>query len=142
MPKRSGWIRIGSNYRRGHSPNRVGRSSVALVERCGVALSRTAKKQSVSSRAAVRGAQKPVAITAEELDRKFDNGENIDAYIDWSKARRPGRETFKVNVDFPLDLLRRIDAEATRIGIARQAWIKLRLTDLLDQQHASPETAA
>jgi hypothetical protein len=45
---------------------------------------------------------------------------------------RPGRDVFKVNVDFPRDMLRRIDAEALRIGIARQAWIKLRLTDLLD----------
>lgn len=95
---------------------------------------RTAKQRSASSRAAARGAKKSatIPITAEEFDRKFDNGEDITAHIDWSTARRPGRETFKVNVDFPLDLLARIDAEAARIGIARQAWIKLRLTDLLD----------
>jgi len=53
-------------------------------------------------------------------------------YLDLASATRPGRATFKVNVDLPLDLLRRIDAEAARIGIARQAWIKLRLTDVLD----------
>jgi hypothetical protein len=36
-----------------------------------------------------------------------------------------------VNVDFPRDLLRRIDEEAARLGVARQAWIKMRLADLL-----------
>jgi hypothetical protein len=48
-------------------------------------------------------------------------------------ATRPGRDTFKVNVDFPPELLRRIDAEALRIGIPRQSWIKMRLADLFDQ---------
>jgi hypothetical protein len=52
-------------------------------------------------------------------------------HVDWTKATRPGRDTFKVNVDFPRDLLRRIDEEAARLGVARQAWIKMRLADLL-----------
>jgi hypothetical protein len=74
-----------------------------------------------------------VSISTEEFDRKFDEGkEDMTPYLDLANATRPGRATFKVNVDFPPDLLRRIDAEAARIGVARQAWIKLRLTDLLD----------
>lgn len=28
-------------------------------------------------------------ITTEELDRMFDEGEDISEYVDWSKARRP-----------------------------------------------------
>jgi len=36
-----------------------------------------------------------------------------------------------VNVGFPLDLLRAIDREATRIGVTRQAFITLRLADTL-----------
>jgi hypothetical protein len=36
-----------------------------------------------------------------------------------------------VNVDFPRDMLKQIDAEAARIGIARQSWIKLRIADVL-----------
>ncbi|TAE89928.1 MAG: CopG family transcriptional regulator, partial [Verrucomicrobia bacterium] len=31
-------------------------------------------------------------ITAEELERRFDAGEDISAYLDWSKAKRPGLE--------------------------------------------------
>jgi hypothetical protein len=43
-------------------------------------------------------------------------------YMDDSKARRPGREVQRVNVDFPVDLLAAIDREARRIGVTRQAW--------------------
>jgi hypothetical protein len=62
----------------------------------------------------------------------FDAGsDEIDRYLDWDHARRPGREVQRVNVDFPVDLLRRIDAEAKRIGVTRQAFIKLRIADTL-----------
>ena len=95
------------------------------------------KKQSASSQSAVRGHKKPVdtsrpkTISAEEFDRRFDAGEDMSEYLDWSKARRPGREVQRVNVDFPVDLLKAIDQEARRIGVTRQAFIKLRLADTL-----------
>ena len=72
-------------------------------------------------------------LTAEEFDAKFDSGEDMTPYMDWSKARRPGREIQRVNVDFPADLLRAIDQEAKRIGVTRQAFIKLRIADSLAQ---------
>lgn len=40
------------------------------------------------------------------------------------KAVRPGRAVQRVNVDFPVDLLREIDREARRLGVTRQAFIK------------------
>lgn len=43
-----------------------------------------------------------------------------------ARAERPGREVQRVNVDFPLDLLREIDQEARRLGVTRQAFIKVR----------------
>jgi hypothetical protein len=49
---------------------------------------------------------------------------------DLSKGRRPGREVQRVTVDFPVDLLRAIDREARRIGVTRQAFIKLRLSKI------------
>jgi hypothetical protein len=52
-------------------------------------------------------------------------------YLDLARATRPGREIQRVNVDFPVDLLEAIDAEARRIGVTRQAFIKLRLADTL-----------
>jgi hypothetical protein len=60
-----------------------------------------------------------------------DAGEDLTAHLDLARASRPGREVQRVNVDFPVDLLRVIDREAKRIGVTRQAFIKLRLADTL-----------
>lgn len=70
-------------------------------------------------------------LTAEEFDARFDAGEDMTPHMDWERARRPGRDVQRVNVDFPVDLLRAIDREARRIGVTRQAFIKLRLADTL-----------
>jgi len=100
------------------------------------------KKPFASSQSAVRGRAKDrstsaegrrkSAIPAEKVDELFDSGsDEIDKYVDWNKARRPGRDVQRVNVDFPVDLLQAIDREAKRIGVSRQAFIKLRLADTL-----------
>jgi hypothetical protein len=60
-----------------------------------------------------------------------DAGEDLSPHLDLPHATRPGREVQRVNVDFPVDLLRAIDREARRIGVTRQAFIKLRLADTL-----------
>ena len=52
-------------------------------------------------------------------------------HLDVANAARRGREVQGVNVDFPVDLLRAIDREAKRIGVTRQAFIKLRLADTI-----------
>ena len=70
-------------------------------------------------------------LTAEAFDAKFDAGEDMTPHMYWERARRPGREVQRVNVDFPVDLLQAIDREARRIGVTRQAFIKLRLADTL-----------
>jgi len=73
-------------------------------------------------------------ISAEEFDRLFDEGsDEIDQYIDWSSARRVGLETKRVNVDFPQWMIARLDVEAKRRGVTRQALIKMWLSDRLDQ---------
>lgn len=61
-----------------------------------------------------------------------DAGEDLSSFLDLAKASRPGREVQRVNVDFPVDLLHAIDREAKRIGVSRQAFIKLRLADTLN----------
>src|SRR5579872_2730258 len=80
------------------------------------------KKRSASSRSAARatakqrgtlarrrGATEPAIITSAEFDRLADlpaddPGGDMTPYLDLSKARRPGREVQRVNVDFPIDL--------------------------------------
>jgi hypothetical protein len=70
-------------------------------------------------------------IGAEPIGIPAILGADLSPHLDLAKARRPGREVQRVNVDFPLDLLREIDGEARRIGVSRQAFIKLRLADVL-----------
>lgn len=67
--------------------------------------------------------------TAAQLDALHDGGTSLETHLDLGKARRPGRVTQRVNVDFPEELLKAIDREAKRIGVSRQAYIKLRLAD-------------
>jgi macrodomain Ter protein organizer (MatP/YcbG family) len=64
-------------------------------------------------------------MKAEEFDKKFDTGEDITRYLEFSKARRPGTEQKRVNVDFPVWMIQRLDREARRLGVARQALIKM-----------------
>ena len=71
------------------------------------------------------------ALSAARLDELHDAGEDLSRYLDLDKATRPGRKVQRVNVDFPVDLLSAIDREAKRIGVSRQAFIKLRLADSL-----------
>ena len=54
-------------------------------------------------------------------------------YIDWSSAQRTRDDPVKrVNVDFPQSMVARLDAEAKRRGVTRQALIKMWLADRLD----------
>jgi hypothetical protein len=71
-------------------------------------------------------------ITAAEFDKKFDDGEDISAYLDMSSARRPGLEARRVNVDFPNWMVESLDREARKRGVTRQSLIKLWLADKLE----------
>jgi hypothetical protein len=51
---------------------------------------------------------------AKELDEKFDAGEDITRYLDLSRARPPGHEQRRVNVDFPIWMIECLDREASR----------------------------
>ncbi len=70
-------------------------------------------------------------ITAQELDEKFDNGEDVSAYFDLSKARRPNIEARRVNVDFPAWVVEGLDREARHLGVTRQSVIKMWIAERL-----------
>ena len=69
--------------------------------------------------------------TASEFDEKFNKGESVidDLYL--SKARRPGEEQKRVNVDFPVWMIVALDREAKRVGVTRQSIIKMWLEEHL-----------
>ncbi|MGO9744538.1 MAG: type II toxin-antitoxin system BrnA family antitoxin [Roseiarcus sp.] len=71
-------------------------------------------------------------MKAPELDKLFDDGEvDVVDQFDWSKATRPNRETQRVNVDFPVWIVNALDKEAARLGVPRQALIKLWIAERL-----------
>ncbi|MCB1358829.1 MAG: hypothetical protein KDK53_20795 [Maritimibacter sp.] len=72
------------------------------------------------------------SISAAEFDAKFDAGEDIDQYVDMSTARRPNLEARRVNVDFPAWMVTGLDREAARLGVSRQALIKLWIAERLE----------
>ena len=72
-------------------------------------------------------------MKASEFDKKFDDGENILAELDVSRARCPGEETRRINVDFPAWMVASMDREARRLGVTRQSIIKMWLAERLKQ---------
>lgn len=72
-------------------------------------------------------------MKAEDFDKKFDQGKSVVEHLDMSKARRPGLEQKRVNVDFPLWMIHSLDKEAKRLGVPRQSIIKVWLAERLQQ---------
>ena len=79
-------------------------------------------------------------ITAKEFDEKFDNGEDITEYLDFSSVKRLKdtkqlkTETKKVNVDFPEWIIESLDREAKKIGVTRQSIIKVWIAERLKEE--------
>ena len=72
-------------------------------------------------------------MKAKDLDKKFDSGENITEFLDFTNARRPGQEQKRVNVDFPVWMIHSLDKEAKRLGVARQSIIKIWIAERLKE---------
>jgi hypothetical protein len=70
-------------------------------------------------------------MKAKEFDKIFNKGEDISKYLDVSKAYRPEQEQKRVNVDFPLWIIHRLDKEAKRMGVPRQSIIKVWVAERL-----------
>ena len=76
---------------------------------------------------------KKKSIKAADFDRKFDAGEDISTYLDLKRAKRPGLEQKRVNVDFPLWMIESLDKEARRLGVTRQSVIKIWIAEKLKE---------
>lgn len=70
-------------------------------------------------------------MKAHEFDEAFDRGDSVADQIDWSRARRPNVEMKRVNVDFPAWVVEGLDRQAERLGVTRQALIKLWIAERL-----------
>lgn len=68
-------------------------------------------------------------MKASEFDKKFDKNESVLKYLDLKAAKRPNLELKRINIDMPVWIIESIDKEAKRIGISRQAIIKMWLAE-------------
>lgn len=68
-------------------------------------------------------------MKAVEFDEKFDNNESVIDYLDLKNIRKPNLELKRINIDIPVWIVESLDKEAKRIGISRQAIIKIWLAE-------------
>lgn len=73
-------------------------------------------------------------MRAEEFDERFDRGDDVTGELDLAKARRPGYEQRRVNVDFPAWMVQSLDREARRLGVTRQSVIKVWIAERLERR--------
>ena len=74
-------------------------------------------------------------MKAKDLDKIFEEGDvDFTEHLDLSRAFKPGQEQKRVNVDFPVWMLERIDKEAGRLGVPRQSLIKVWIGESLEKR--------
>lgn len=72
-------------------------------------------------------------VKASKFDQEFDEGKDVSRYLDVSKARRPGLEQRRVNVDIPVWMIQSLDREAARLGVPRQSLVKVWIAERLER---------
>ncbi|MDA8046126.1 MAG: CopG family transcriptional regulator [Actinomycetota bacterium] len=76
-------------------------------------------------------------MKAKDLDRRFDQGEDITGSLNLGGARQPGLEQRRVNVDFPSWMIDGLDHEAKRLGVTRQSIIKVWIAERLEHRDSA-----
>ena len=99
---------------------------------------KTQKKTSEETITSLDGTR---TITVEEFDQIFDDAsDEIDEFVDFSDMKLVEPKPQRVNVDCPTWMVRDLDHEATRIGITRQALIKVWLAERLEAQQSAKKS--
>ncbi len=73
-------------------------------------------------------------MKAQDFDNRFDSGEDLTEYLDFSKARRVNQASRRVNIDFPSWVVDGLDKQAKRLGITRQALVKVWIAEKLKEE--------
>lgn len=71
-------------------------------------------------------------MKAKKFEQQFDEGVDITATLDLSRAKRVQLEQKRVNVDFPTWMIDSLDREASKLGVTRQSVIKVWLAERLE----------
>jgi len=124
--------------RRATKPKNVSQEQGERALKSGLPSSRIEEAISGSSRSEESTRTKSVPITAEEADRRFDEGDSVFE-LGFSKTgwNRPGLALKRFNVVVPAHMLEKLDNAAELRGVTRQALVKTWLFDRLVQEHLS-----
>ncbi len=82
-----------------------------------------------------------MSITAKEFDERFEK-EDISDLLDFEatksikELKKPAMK--KINIDLPTNILELIDKEANKIGVARQALLKVWIVERLKEELSKP----
>ena len=71
-------------------------------------------------------------MKAKSFEQQFDEGVDLTASLDLSKAKRVLQAQKRVNVDFPTWMIDSLDREASKLGVTRQSVIKIWLAERLE----------
>jgi hypothetical protein len=71
-------------------------------------------------------------VKAKKFEQQFDEGVDLTAALDLSKAKRVLQEQKRVNVDFPTWMIDSLDREASKLGVTKQSVIKVWLAERLE----------
>ncbi len=81
-------------------------------------------------------------MKAKKFEQQFDEGVDMTASLDLSKAKRVLQEQKRVNVDFPTWMIDSLDREAGKLGVTRQSIIKVWLAERLEMLGSSRRDAS
>ncbi|MFD0930665.1 type II toxin-antitoxin system BrnA family antitoxin [Methylophilus glucosoxydans] len=70
-------------------------------------------------------------MKVKDFEQQFDEGSDITASLDLSKATRIMQAQKRVNVDFPTWMIESLDREALRLGVTRHQLLKYGLLSVL-----------
>ena len=73
-------------------------------------------------------------ISGEEFEEKFEAGEDLSEYLDLNNASRPGLKNKKISLQMPEWMLSGVDREAKKLGVSRQAILKMWISENLKNQ--------
>jgi hypothetical protein len=68
-------------------------------------------------------------VKAKNFEEQFDDGVDLNASVDLSKAKRFLQEQKRVNVDFPTRMIDSLDREASKLCVTLLSVIKVWLAE-------------
>lgn len=74
-------------------------------------------------------------VKAADIDRKFDDGEDVMGYFDMSRAVvEDASTTRKVNLTVPKWMVERLDSEAEHLAVSRNALVNMWLAERIKRE--------